>query len=108
MDVALTFPSADPSVTIAHARFDGTASPDYNGIDATFTPHADGKAHIVAQWGGHPFLYEIKLKEQGGPGVHAKTTRARPPASTPGSASPRPTRGASSCRTPRWASARRR
>ena len=73
VDVALTFPSADPSVTLAHARFDGTASPDLNGIDATFTPHADGKAHIVAEWGGHPFLYEIDLKEQGGPGVHAKT-----------------------------------
>lgn len=73
VDVALTFPSADPSVTIAHARFDGTASPDDNGIDATITPHADGKAHIVAQWGGHPFLYQIELKEQGGPGVHAKT-----------------------------------
>jgi hypothetical protein len=73
VDLALTFPAADPSVTIAHARFDGTAAPDTNGIDATITPHADGKAHVVATWGGHPFLYEIDLKEQGGPGVHAMT-----------------------------------
>ncbi len=73
VDVALTFPNADPVVTIARARFDGTASPDTNGIDATFAPHADGKAHIVAEWGGHPFLYELTLKEQGGPGVHAKS-----------------------------------
>ena len=72
VDVALTFPQRRPAVTIAHARFDGTASPDTNGIDATFAPHADGKAHIVAEWGGHPFLYELTLKEQGGPGVHAK------------------------------------
>jgi hypothetical protein len=70
VDLALTFPSADPSVTMAHARFDGTGSPDTNGIDATFTPHADGKAHIVAEWGGHPFLYELTLKAQGGPGAH--------------------------------------
>ena len=73
VDVALTFPNADPTVTIARARFDGTGSPDTNGIDLTFAPHADGKAHIVAEWGGHPFLYELTLKEQGGPGVHAKS-----------------------------------
>lgn len=73
VDVALTFPNADPTVTIARARFDGTASPDSNGIDATITPHADGKAHIVAEWGGHPFLYELTLTEQGGPGVHVQS-----------------------------------
>jgi hypothetical protein len=37
-------------VTIDHARFDGTAFPDTNGIDATITPRADGGARVVATW----------------------------------------------------------
>ena len=42
VDVELTFPATRPAVTIDHARFDGTAFPDTNGIDATITPRTDG------------------------------------------------------------------
>ena len=70
VDVALTFPATRPAVTIDHARFDGTGFPDTNGIDATITPRSDGGARVVATWGGHPLLYDLRLKEQGGPGAH--------------------------------------
>jgi hypothetical protein len=70
VDIALTFPATRPAVTINHARFDGTAFPDTNGIDATISPRSDGGARIVATWGGHPLMYDLRLKEQGGPGAH--------------------------------------
>jgi len=70
VDVALTFPATRAAVTIDHARFDGTGFPDTNGIDATITPRTDGGARIVATWGGHPLEYDLRLREQGGPGAH--------------------------------------
>lgn len=69
VEVTITFPAKDPAVTIKDARFDGTASPDTNGITAIVTPRADGDVAIEADWGGHPFLYEIDLLEQDGPGT---------------------------------------
>jgi len=68
VEVTLTFPAADPSVTIENARFDGTGFPDTNGIQAIVTPRAAGDMRITAEWGGKPFLYEITLIEQGGSG----------------------------------------
>jgi hypothetical protein len=68
VDVTLTFPATEPAVTIANARFDGTAFPDTNGIQVIVTPRSDGQLGLLAKWGGHPFLYEIDLMEQGGAG----------------------------------------
>jgi hypothetical protein len=69
VNLTLTFQAAAPSVTIEHARFDGTAFPDTNGIQARVTARAAGNARLVANWGGHPFLYEIDLfDETGGSG----------------------------------------
>ncbi len=70
VEVTITFPAQDPAVTIKNARFDGTAFPETNGLQAIITPRADGDVAIEADWGGHPFLYEIDLFEQGGPGTH--------------------------------------
>jgi hypothetical protein len=67
-DVTLTFPAKKPKVAIEHARFDGTDYPDTNGIVATFTPRANGNVGVTAEWGGHPFTYEVDLIEQGGSG----------------------------------------
>jgi hypothetical protein len=66
VDLTVTFQAVAPSVTIQHARFDGTASPETNGIQARFTARAAGEAHLVADWGGHPFLYEIDLFDESG------------------------------------------
>lgn len=66
VDLTVTFQAVAPSVTIEHARFDGTASPDTNGIQARFTARAAGEARLVADWGGHPFLYEIDLFDESG------------------------------------------
>ena len=79
VDVEIGFPSDAPSLTIEHARFDGTAFPDTNGIQALVTPAADGNVRLVASWGGHPLLYEVDLIEQGGPGVHALTDQGPAP-----------------------------
>jgi len=69
VDVALTFPARKPKVAIENARFDGTAYPDTNGIQARFDARGSGDAHLVADWGGHPFLYEVDLfDETGGSG----------------------------------------
>ena len=68
VDVTLTFPARKPKVSIDNARFDGTAYPDTNGIQAVFTPRQNGDVGVIAEWGGHPFTYEIDLIEQGGSG----------------------------------------
>jgi hypothetical protein len=68
VDVTLTFPARKPKVSIANARFDGTTYPDTNGIQAVFTPRQNGEVGVIAEWGGHPFTYEIDLIEQGGSG----------------------------------------
>ena len=70
VEVELSFPAKSPAVKIANARFDGTSFPDTNGLQAFVTPRADGNVRLKADWGGHPFLYEVDLIEQGGPGVH--------------------------------------
>ena len=64
VELVLTFPAAKPSVKITHARFDGTLHPDTNGIQVLFVPRTAGKARIVADWGGHPFTYEIDAINQ--------------------------------------------
>ena len=68
VDVTLSFQARKPKVTIENARFDGTDYPETNGIQATVTPRVDGKLGVQAEWGGHPFLYEIDVIEQGGSG----------------------------------------
>jgi hypothetical protein len=67
--VRLRFPAKSPSVTIQNARFDGTDTPDKNGITAIFTARSEGSVRIKAEWGGHPFTYRIDLSQQGQPGV---------------------------------------
>ena len=68
VEVSVTFPAASPSVTVADARFDGTGYPETNGIQAVVQPRADGGMHVTADWGGHPFIWELDLLEQGGAG----------------------------------------
>jgi hypothetical protein len=68
VEVSVTFPAASPSVTVADARFDGTGYPETNGIQAVVQPRADGGVHVTADWGGHPFIWELDLLEQGGSG----------------------------------------
>ena len=68
VDVTITFPATAPAVIIAGARFDGTLYPETNGLVATVTPRRNGDLTLAADWGGHPFLYEVGLREQGGPG----------------------------------------
>ena len=65
VDLTVTFQAVKPKVAIAHARFDGTASPETNGIQARFTARAAGEVRLVADWGGHPFLYEVDLFDEG-------------------------------------------
>jgi len=69
VNVTIAFPSTKPKVTITHARFDGTANAAYNGLQVVTTPRAKGSYHVTANWGGHPFQYEVDLIEQGGPGL---------------------------------------
>lgn len=71
VDVTVTYQAVAPRVTIEHARFNGTAEPTLNGIQVRFAPRGAGDAHLVAEWGGHPFAYEIDTFDEttggGGP-----------------------------------------
>lgn len=67
--VTMTYPATKPKVTITNARFDGTDFPTTNGLQVVATPRAKGTYQVSASWGGHPFLYEVDLIEQGGPGL---------------------------------------
>jgi hypothetical protein len=69
VDVTIAFPAAKPKVTITNARFDGTADVKHNGLQVVATPRAKGYYHVTADWGGHPFAYEVDLIEQNGPGL---------------------------------------
>jgi hypothetical protein len=69
VDVTIAFPATKPKVTIRNARFDGTDAPVTNGLQVVTTPRANGSYHVGADWGGHPFQYELDLIEQGGPGL---------------------------------------
>lgn len=60
VDVGATFPATSPSVTIEHARFDGTASPDTNGLHARFQARTDGDVRLQADWGA-AFTYRISF-----------------------------------------------
>ena len=64
VDVSATFPAAAPSVLIEHARFDGTAFPDSNGIQVTFLVRIAGNGRLQADWGGHPFTYQVSLSNE--------------------------------------------
>src|SRR5436190_3311479 len=64
VDLTVTFQSLAPSVKIEHARFDGTDFADTNGIQARFTARGPGNVHLVADWGGHPFEYEVDLFDE--------------------------------------------
>ena len=89
VNLTVTFQAAAPSVTIEHARFDGTASPETNGINARFTARAAGDVRLVADWGGHPFLYEIFLfDERGGQAQEEQGSQALEPSTNTDSAMP--------------------
>jgi hypothetical protein len=60
-DVVLTFPAANPSVTIAHARLDGRVLENYNGISVRIAPRADGNIHLVGSWPSRNLVYEVGL-----------------------------------------------
>jgi hypothetical protein len=78
VDLTVTFQAAAPSVTIEHARFDGTAARDTNGIQARFEARRSGDAHLVADWGGHPFLYEVDLFDETGGSSNATLANQGP------------------------------
>ena len=66
VDLTVTFQAVAPSVKIEHARFDGTATQDTNGINARFDARTAGEVRLVADWGGHPFLYQVDLFDENG------------------------------------------
>ena len=73
VNVTIVFPATKPKVTITNARFDGTANPAHNGLQVVTTPRSKGSYHVNASFGGHPFIYEVDLIEQGGPGLKTVT-----------------------------------
>ena len=80
VDLTVAFQAVAPSVKIEHARFDGTASPETNGINAQFSARTAGDTRLVADWGGHPFLYDIALfDENGGQGSTTQGNQALEP-----------------------------
>jgi hypothetical protein len=54
VDVAFSWPTAGPSITLAHGRFQGSSSPGVpealNGFSATFKPRGSGNVSVGAAW----------------------------------------------------------
>jgi hypothetical protein len=69
VEVTITFPARNPYLEIHDARFDGTGFPDTNGIQVLVNPSEDGEVTLEAEWGGHPFSYEVDLFQLDGPGT---------------------------------------
>src|SRR6185295_2354548 len=82
VELTLTFPAVAPSVKITHARFDGTGSPDTNGIQAILVPRAAGNARIVATWGPATFKYSITATNQSSGTGNTSLTNQGPASST--------------------------
>jgi hypothetical protein len=63
VDLALTFRSKTPSVTVTNARFDGTAgaAEGYNGLNGRAKIRSGGEISVTADWGGKPFDYTYSL-----------------------------------------------
>ena len=68
VEVTITFPARSPYLEIHDARFDGTSFPQTNGINVLVNPREDGEITLQAEWGGHPFSYEVDLFQLDGPG----------------------------------------
>jgi len=64
VQVGATFSATSPTVVIQGARFDGNAFPNTNGLFVGFAARAPGSVHIVASWGGHPFMYQLSLVDE--------------------------------------------
>jgi hypothetical protein len=69
VEVTITFPARSPFLEIHDARFDGTSFPQTNGINVLVNPRAAGDVTLQAEWGGHPFSYEVDLFQLDGPGT---------------------------------------
>ena len=54
IDVAFTWPTSSPKITMSHGRFQGSSSPgipeSLNGFTATFKPRAGGTVNVQATW----------------------------------------------------------
>ena len=54
VDVAFSWPTASPSITLAHGRFQGSSSPGVpeaqNGFNATFKPRGSGNISVGVAW----------------------------------------------------------
>ena len=60
VNVEATFPAETPSVMIEHARFDGTDSPETNGITVAIQARGAGSLGLLASWDGS-FAYEVAV-----------------------------------------------
>jgi hypothetical protein len=54
VDVAFTWPTASPKITMSHGRFQGSSSPGIsealNGFTASFQPRSGGTVNVQATW----------------------------------------------------------
>ncbi|MCI0345107.1 MAG: hypothetical protein L0221_06620 [Chloroflexi bacterium] len=66
LDVTLEFPTAEPTLTLDGAWFDGAARPDYNGLVIELAPR-DPLVSISATWEGS-HAYRLTVDEQLGSG----------------------------------------
>lgn len=63
-DLALTFASSEPEVTVAGFRFQGTAFAEYNGLAASVSAAA-GLLELSAAWRGGSQPYRITIQDDG-------------------------------------------
>jgi hypothetical protein len=64
VDVTISWPSSAPSITLAHARFQGAPAPNsQKGFTATFKPRGAGQLLISAGWPGLTANAQVTLAD---------------------------------------------
>jgi len=62
VDVTISWPTSNPSITLAHGRFQGTPSPNsQKGFTAEFKPRGAGQLSVLAAWPGTKANAQITL-----------------------------------------------
>jgi hypothetical protein len=63
VDVSIEFAATSPAVTLTHGRFDGTASPNLNGVDFELVAREGGDMTLVATWGRQALDYALSVRD---------------------------------------------
>jgi hypothetical protein len=82
VDLALSWPADNPSVTLTDGRFQGSPNPDaLRSLTTTFTPRSSGQVGLQASWNPNPAASTLTLTKEPATGA-ATLDQVQYPAAT--------------------------